>query len=330
MTKAKLSPAVLDLDLEKEADRIAEGIRDIVFNKLKKKGAIVAVSGGIDSSTVLGLCVRALGKKRVFGILMPEQDSSPDTMAISKGVVEVHGVDYATEIITDMLNASGCYTRRDAAIREVIPEYTSEWKSKIVFPSVLESADFRIFKIVAQDPSGKIIEKRLRPASYLTIVAASNFKQRTRKMIEYFHGDRLNYAVSGTPNRLEYDQGFFVKGGDGLADFKPIAHLYKSQVYAMAAVVGVPENVRSRAPTTDTYSMPQGQDEFYFSLSYDKMDLALYALNHGYTAAELAEALGITEAQAQAVYRDIESKRKTTAYLHRPPVLVDAVSEIHL
>lgn len=329
MSQPKLSPAVLDIDLEKEADHIAERMRDIVFNQLKKKGVVVAVSGGIDSSTVLGLAVRALGAKRVFGILMPEQDSSPDTMAISRGVVEAQGVEYATEIITDMLNASGCYRRRDEAIREVIPEYTSEWKSKIVFPSVLESADFRIFKIVAQKPDGEIIEKRLTPKAYLTIVAASNFKQRTRKMLEYFHGDRLNYAVSGTPNRLEYDQGFFVKGGDGLADFKPIAHLYKSQVYKMAAIVGVPENVRNRAPTTDTYSMPQGQDEFYFSLSYDKMDLALYALNHGYSAAELAEALSITEDQAKAVYRDIESKRKTTAYLHTQAVLVDPVPEIH-
>ena len=125
------------------------------------------------------------------------------------------------------------------------------------------------------------METRLPLQEYLQIVAATNFKQRIRKTLEYFHADRLNYAVVGTPNRLEYDQGFFVKNGDGAADVKPIAHLYKTQVYALARHLGLPEEICNGAPTTDTYSLPQGQDEFYFALPYDQMDLALWALNHG-------------------------------------------------
>ena len=78
------------------------------------------------------------------------------------------------------------------------------------------------------------------------MVAAANFKQRVRKMMEYYYADLLQYAVAGTPNRLEYDQGFFVKNGDGAADVKPIAHLYKSQVYQLAAYLGVPEEIRRR------------------------------------------------------------------------------------
>ena len=164
--------------------------------------------------------------------------------------------------------------------------------------------------------------------AYLEVVAATNFKQRTRKMLEYYHADRLNYAVAGTPNRLEYDQGFFVKLGDGAADVKPIAHLYKTQVYQLAEYLEVPPEIRKRPPTTDTYSMPQGQDEFYFSLPYDRMDLCLYGKNNGISTATVAGCLGLTAEQVQSVYDDIDTKRSTTRYLHLPPLLIDDVPEI--
>jgi NAD+ synthase len=178
----------------------------------------------------------------------------------------------------------------------------------------------RVFSVVVHDPSGREHAARLSQSAYLTIVAATNFKQRVRKMLEYFHADRLNYAVAGTPNLLEYDQGFFVKNGDGAADFKPIAHLYKSQVYQIAAALGVPDAIRTRPPTTDTYSLPQSQEEFYFSLPYDQMDLCLYAKNHGVSAAECGEALGLRAEQVERVYRDIERKREFARYLHKPPL----------
>ena len=168
-----------------------------------------------------------------------------------------------------------------------------------------------------------MIKKRLPTQEYLQIVAATNFKQRVRKTYEYFHADRLNYAVVGTPNRLEYDQGFFVKLGDGAADIKPIAHLYKTQVYALAAELGVPETILKRPPTTDTYSMPQGQDEFYFSLPYHKMDLCLYGLNHAFPEEAVAEEVGITVEQLERVYKDIEQKRRTTKYLHTSNVIIE-------
>ncbi|MGM0577450.1 MAG: NAD(+) synthase [Myxococcota bacterium] len=100
----------------------------------------------------------------------------------------------------------------------------------------------------------------------LQLVAAASFKQYVRKMMEYYHADRLVYAVVGTPNRLERDQGFFVMGGDGAADVKPIAHLYKTQVYALADWMRLPDEVSFRAPTTDTCSMDQNQEEFFFSV----------------------------------------------------------------
>ena len=319
---ASFSKDALRIDVAAEADRICEWIRQVVRDDIRRRGAVVGLSGGIDSTVVGALCVRALGAANVFGLLMPERDSSPDTRRLSSALVTHLGIDHALEDLTEILDAFGCYRRRDEAIASAVPEYRPGWKHKIVLPSVTASDVYRVFSVVVQRPDGSEIKARLSSDAYLTIVAATNFKQRSRKTLEYFHADRLNYVVAGTPNLLEYDQGFFVKLGDGAADIKPIAHLYKSQVYAMAEYLGMPEEIRRRPPTTDTYSLPQSQEEFYFSLPYDQMDVCLYGYTHNIPAAEVGAALGLTAAQIERVFRDIEGKRRVARYLGMPPRLV--------
>jgi NAD+ synthase len=320
----------LELDCARETEKIVGVLRKEVLKRFKKRGAVVGLSGGIDSSVVGALCVRAFGKERVLGLLMPEKDSASETLRLSRLISDHLQVPSAHEDISGILDAAGCYRRRDEAIRSVVSDYGPGFKCKIVLPGICDDERYRIFSLVVESPDGVQTKVRLTPSAYLGIVAATNFKQRTRKMLEYYHADRLNYAVAGTPNRQEYDQGFFVKLGDGAADIKPIAHLYKTQVYQMARFLGIPEEICSRPPTTDTYSMPQSQEEFYFSLPYDKMDLCLYGKNHGIPLAEVAAAAGLTEEQVTHVYHDIDSKRKATRYLHTPPVLVEKVNEISL
>ena len=320
------STDVLKIDAAAETGRIVE-VMQKAMQEFKRQGAVVAMSGGIDSSTVAGLCVKAFGKDRVVGLLMPERHSSEDTLGLSKRVADAFGIETVHQNISEVLDALGCYHKQETAYRKVLPDYGPGWKAKIVLPSVVDTAALRIFSVVAEDPDGNIYKKRLNQTAYLEIVAATNFKQRVRKMLEYYHADRLNYAVMGTPNRLEYDQGFFVKLGDGAADVKPIAHLYKTQVYQLAGYLGVPEDILQRPPTTDTYSLPQSQDEFYFSLPYDKMDLCLYGRNNGISKNEVARAVGITTEQLSRVYADIDQKRRTTKYLHQAPVLVEKVCE---
>ncbi len=325
MNSNAFSQSLIRLDYGKECERIGELLTNTVLRRFRKKGIVVALSGGIDSSVVAALAVRALGSKRVLGLLMPERDSAAETLPLSRSVAEHLGIEHVHEDISPLLEAAGCYRRRDEAIRRVVPGYGPRCKSKIVLPRVLEEGRLRLFSVVVQFPDGRREEAQLDLEAYLGIVAATNFKQRTRKMLEYYHADRLNYAVSGTPNRLEYDQGFFVKLGDGAADVKPIAHLYKTQVYQMAEFLELPEAIRSRPPTTDTYSLPQSQYEFYFSLPYDKLDLILYGKNNGYGPSEIAEGMGLAEAQVSRVFRDIESKRRMSLYLHAPPALVEAI-----
>ena len=318
------SPDILNIDPVKETEKIATKIRQWL-TEFKRKGCIVALSGGVDSSAVASLCVEAIGKERVLGLLMPEKDSSQETLKLSRLIVDALGIEAVHEDITPTLESLRCYKRRDEAIKEVILEYTSDYECKIVLPSVTDSDSYRIFSVIVRSPSGEVTQSRLTPSAYLGVVAASNFKQRTRKMLEYYHADRLNYVVAGTPNRLEYDQGFFVKNGDGAADIKPIAHLYKTQVYQLAEYLGIPQEIRNRPPTTDTYSMPQTQDEFYFSLPYDKMDLCMFAKNNHVSADEVAVVLGLESLQVERVFQDIEQKRKTSHYLHSIPKSVEDI-----
>ena len=323
------SKAVLDLDYNKEASKIQDSIRRCLGTELHRQGIVVAMSGGIDSSAVAALAVSAVGPERVHGLMLPEHDSSGDSLRLATILAEKLGIAYDVVDIGPALEAMGCYRYRNDAIREVFPAFEESWKSKIVLPPLGEKARLNIYSLVVQKPDGSIEKRRLPLKPYLQLVAATNMKQRTRKATEYFHADRLNYAVSGTPNRLEYDQGFFVKGGDGLADLKPIAHLYKTQVYAMAEHLGVPEEICTRPPTTDTYSMPQSQEEFYFALPYDLMDLCLYAHNQGVPAEEVADAAGLNADQVRFVFKDIDVKRRTTRYLHLTPRVVEPIAEIH-
>jgi len=324
-----LDRSVLDLNCEAEADRIAAALRQ-ALRDLCRRGLVVATSGGIDSSVSAALAVRAVGPSHVFCLLLPERDGSASTLARARQLVEHLGVRHEEQDISATLEAIGCYARRDAAVRDVFPHYSPDWKFKIAIRGGLEGR-YNTFHLIVEPPpaSGHGPDSRPLAADQLfAIVGATNYKQRIRKAIEYGHADRLNYAVAGTPNRLEYDQGFFVKNGDGAADVKPIAHLYKTQVYAMARALGLPAAICEAEPTTDTYSLAQGQDEFYFGLPVGQMDYALWARNHDVPAEVLADFLEMTPERAARIYRDIDIKRRTTGYLHRAPILAGAVDEV--
>jgi len=325
---ARFDSSVLLLDAAAESTRVSAWLREQVLGTLRRRGAVVGISGGIDSAVVAALCARALGPDKVLGLFMPEHHSSDDALRLGQLLANRLGIHTIEENIAPALEAAGCYQRQEEAIRDVVPEYGLDWKCKLVLPSVLEGERLNVTRLTVQDPDGHQQTVRLPLAAYLQLVAATNYKQRVRKMTEYYHADRLNFAVAGTPNRLEYDQGFFVKQGDGSADFKPIAHLYKTQVYQLAEHLGVPDEICRRPPTTDTFSMPQTQEEFYFALPYDRMDLCLYAFNHGVSASEVAPVAALTESQVERVFKDIEAKRRATRYLHARPLLVDAVTEV--
>jgi NAD+ synthase len=320
-TVTAFSADLLRIDAPAVASELQGFLRDTVFYQLRRKGLVVGLSGGIDSSVVGALAARALGPERIVGLMMPEADSSDDSLTLAAAAADACGIRTVREDISETLAAAGCYRRRDEAIRSAVPEYGDGWRCKIVLPDQITHPKYAIYSIVVRAPSGEERRVRLSLDAYLGIVAATNFKQRVRKMMEYYYADRLRYAVGGTANLLEHDQGFFVKLGDGAADVKPIAHLYKSQVYQLAEFLGVPEEIRRRKPTTDTYPLEQSQEEFYFGLSLEQTDLCIYARDHGIGAVEAAPVIGLTAEQVARAFDVIDSKREAARYLHATALL---------
>lgn len=309
------------IDAKKEAERIINELRNIVAKKLHKRGAVVGVSGGIDSSVVLALCAIAFGPEKVLALMMPDKDSSPDSLNLAKKLVEKFNVPYLVEDITEAVNGFGAYKRRDEAVKKVFPEYNESYKMKIVLLKDDEAkGKLNVYYVTIISPDGEEKTARLPLAEYLQIVAASNFKQRSRTNFLYYHAEARNYAVIGTGNKNEHEQGFFVKYGDGGADVKPIAHLFKTQVYQLAEYLGVPEEIQKRAPTTDTYSAEQTQEEFFFRLPYSILDRIWYGWEKGFSSKDIADALNLTETQVDVVIKDIKQKIQTTEYLRMEPI----------
>ena len=316
------SKDIIKIDnIELVSNEIIEKLRINVINNLYRRGAIIGISGGIDSSVVLALAAKAFGSKRVLGIMLPEQDSSGDSEMLAKKLANKFEIDTLVENITSALDGFGCYHRRDEAIAKVIKDFDPLVdKAKIEIKQNISENIPAVFSITVIKPNGQVISKLLPARQYLQIVASTNFKQRSRMSMLYYHGERLHYAVIGTPNKHEVEQGFFVKHGDGAADVMPIGHLYKTQVYQLAKHLGVPQEIIDRTPTTDTYTAEQTQEDFFYQMPFEEMDLIWFGWENGYSAEEVAPVMGKTIKEIENIYKSFERKRKTTDYLRMRPI----------
>jgi NAD+ synthase len=309
-------------DIESVVNKITAKLIDDVSVKMKRNGAVIGISGGIDSSVCFALAARAFGHDKVLGIMLPEKDSNPESEILARNLAGIFGIETIKEEITSALTGFGCYNRRDEAVKRVFQEYDPGYhKMKIgIKQSGLFSNLPPVFSLTIVNPDGTHKEKILPAKEYLQIVASSNFKQRTRMSMLYYHAEKLHYAVIGTPNKHEQEQGFFVKYGDGAGDVMPIGNLYKTEVYQLAAYLGIPKEIISRTPTTDTYSAEQTQEEFFYQLPFDQMDRYWYGFENGYSPKEVAVVMGETEERVTALFRNFERKRRTTEYLRMSPV----------
>jgi len=318
----KFSRDWLSLDPEIEVSRICDQLRNTIFKELHKQGGVVGISGGIDSSVVLALAVKAIGADHVIGILLPERESDPESIGLAQNLADKLSVRTIDEPISGVLDGFDCYRRRDEAIKQVIPEYDPPgWAAKIVLPpDLLERDTLNFFSIVVTSPSGQEIEKRLPKDQYQQIVAASNFKQRSRMSMLYFHAESNNYAVIGTANKNEYDLGFFVKWGDGGVDISPILHLFKTQVYQLARYLEIPNDIQQRTPTTDTYPGGSTQEEFFYRVPFDILDTVWLGFEKSVEVKDIAQVLDLQPEQVSRVISDIQSKIRSTVYLRTPPL----------
>lgn len=308
-------------DMELTCKLIVNKLKSDVFEKLHRHGGVVGISGGIDSSVSLALAVKAFGPENVLGLIMPDKDSSPDSASMAHSLAEKFNIRTITEDITGALIGLNCYKRRDEAVKNAFPDYDpATCKMKIGIKTLPGSKLPPVFSVFVYNQDGIEQSKKLSAYDYLQIVAASNFKQRLRMSILYYHAERLHYAVIGTSNKHEFDQGFFVKYGDGGVDIMPIVHFYKTQVYQLAEYIGIPREIILRTPTTDTYSAEQTQEEFFYQLPFQQMDLLWYAFENEYDPSEVALVMKLSKEEVLGIFQNFERKRKTTEYLRLSPI----------
>jgi len=321
MTKKAFHKDILKIDkVEQLVDQICERIRDDVFGRFSRRGGVIGISGGIDSSVTMALAAKALGPEKLLGVMLPEKDSSPDSEEMATRLAAKFGVKAIVENITGALDGFGCYQRRDQAVKEVCPDYDPAVdKMKIGVKQSNPSSNLPpVFHLTVVRPDGSEDVMRLPSKQMRTIIASSNFKQRTRMSLLYFHAEALHHVVVGTPNKHEVQQGFFVKFGDGGSDIFPIGNLYKTQVYQLAEYLGVPEDIIRRTPTTDTYSAEQTQEEFFYQFPFRQMDLLWYGWENNYDPAEVGKVMGMTAEEISMTWSNFARKKKTTEYLRLP------------
>jgi NAD+ synthase len=309
-------------DVASVCNTIVEKLKKDVHHTLMRRGAVVGISGGIDSSVTVALSVKAFGADKVFGVMLPEKESSSDSADFAGILAAKLGIETVTENITGALQGFKCYERRDEAVRRVFPEYTPETHKVKIGISEKNLSQYLppVFNVTIIDKNGVSQSENLHSDEFLQIVASSNFKQRSRMSMLYYHAERLHYAVIGTANKHEIDQGFFVKYGDGGADLFPIGKLYKTQVYQLAEYLGVPEEIINRTPTTDTYSAEQTQEEFFFQMPFEQMDQLWYAWENGYDPEEVGKVFGKSADEIEKLYNNFKRRKRTTEYLRMSPI----------
>jgi len=311
---------VLDMDASLEVTRISDFIHEMTFKDFKRKGAVIGLSGGIDSALVAELCVKALGRERVLGIFLPEKESNPISLKYGQKQATKLGIETVTLDITENLTSLGVYRNRNDVIKRIVPEFDESLKFHITLPqNLLEKDRYNYHSITVEDKTGKRETKRLSGTDWLEISACQNIKQRVRMIQLYYYAEKHNYLVAGTTNKAEAAQGFYVKFGDGGVDIEPIAHLYKTQVYQLSSHLGVIEEIIRRPPSPDTYSLPVTDKEFYFCIDYELLDLLLYAYENNVPRHDISKVLNLEEQQIDRVFKDFKAKEQATWHLRRMP-----------
>ena len=310
---------ILQLDCENEAQRICEFIQTQA-RLIRREGAVVGLSGGIDSALISELCVRALGKERVFGLVLPERESNPVSREYGLKQAQKLGIRVETVEITPVLEALGTYEKRDGIVKGIFPDLDDSFKMRIMLPPDILSKDaFNVFTLSVMDKTGVERSERLNKDALNGIVAATNTKQRIRMVELYLASEKRNYLVCGTTNKTENLQGFFVKFGDGGVDIEPVAHLYKSQIFQLSEYFGVIEEIMKRVPSPDTYSYTVSDEEFFFRMPFKELDLLLYAWENKVPRDEIKSVMNVSDEQIERAFRDFSSKFKASAHIRQYP-----------
>ncbi len=311
---------VLKIDPVQELDKLSKFIVDQVSVVYRRKGVTVGLSGGIDSACIAAVAVHAVGKEKVIGLVLPESESNPISSEYAIKHAQALGIEHRQIDITPTVDSVVMYKWRDEYLQKLIPEYKSGYKYNITLPTdLLARASFSFYRLQVQMPDGEIKNKRLNLDEFRAITSFANIKIRARMLHLYAEAERRNLLVAGTTNRTEFILGDFCKYGDGGTDIEPFTHLYKNQIYQLSDYLEVIPEIIDRQPSPDTFSLPVSDQEFFFRISFDKLDYLLFAWEHAVPTNDAAKVLDLSEDAVGRAYKDFDSKYRATSHLREVP-----------
>ena len=313
MIKLNFSKDILQIkDIENVVKPLHNFIHKQVFENYRKRGIVIGISGGIDSAVATKLCCDAIGKENVLGIILPEKESNPQSKEFAIKYCEKFGVKYEIEDITSILDSSRIYQIREKIIEKYFPDFNQSCTYRLVFSENFDNDGLSIPYLEINDENKKTHKLKLSSNDYFTITAATNIKHRIRMTRLYFHAEKNNFLVCGTTNKAEFQQGYFVKYGDGGVDIEPLANLYKTQIYQLGKHLEIPNEIIERKASPDTWSFDVSDEEFFYSLPYDVVDLMLFAKEISISLNDICSTLNLKEEQVKRIFNSQDRKSKTS------------------
>ncbi len=295
-------------DIQNLTKLLENFIRKQTFEDYRKRGIIIGISGGIDSAVAAALACNAVGNENVLGIILPEKESNRESQELAKTLCNKLKIKYVVEDITQILESGSVYQIREKIVQKLFPEYNNSCKYRLIFRENFDNDGLSIPYLEIQDAQNQIHKIKVSLDDYLTMTAATNIKHRTRMSRLYYHAEKNNFLVCGTTNKAEFQQGYFVKYGDGGVDIEPLVNLFKTQVYQLAEYLNVPSEIIQREASPDTWSFDISDEEFFFSLTYDIIDLMLYAREKSIPLNEVCSILELDEDKVKRILKSQERK----------------------
>ena len=278
------------------------------FEKFRKHGIVLGISGGIDSAVVAALACNAIGKENVLGIILPEKESNPDSQELAEKLCKNLEIEYLVDDITPILDSSSVYKIREEIVQKFFPNFNNLCKYRLIFTENFDNDGLSIPYLEIQDSQNQTHKIKISLNDYLTMTAATNIKHRTRMNRLYYYAEKNNFLVCGTTNKAEFQQGYFVKYGDGGVDIEPLANIFKTQVYQLAESLKIPHEIIQRKASPDTWSFDVSDEEFFFSLPYEIIDFMIYAKEKSIPIDEICSSLNLKEDQIKRILKSQERK----------------------
>lgn len=305
-------------DIEKTVDSLSNYIKSEVFEIFQKKGVVLGLSGGVDSAVTAALCAKSLGSEKILGLIMPEKESGSSSQQLAQQVAKKYNIETKIIDISKILESFGVYQTKEKIVKEKFSGFNSTCKYRVVVPPKLEN-NVGIPYLEILDKKNEKHKIKISSSEFLTLTSATSIKHRVRMATLYFHGEKNNLAIIGTTNKSEYLQGYFVKYGDGGSDIEPLVNLYKSQIYQLGEFFDIPGEILTADASPDVWSFTTSDEEFFYSVPYNIVDLILYARENNLPVNEIQKISQIPKQQIENLIRFQNQKQKKSQHMRESP-----------